>query len=92
MSQAFTESYRQLLYVLFWLFETLLVAVVVIVFCIDPRKSPGVAEAAGLTYWFAFLGLFAASFIVRRTCRRLAVIGWISLLVWFWSMALWPVV
>ena len=92
MSQSFTESRRQLLYVLFWLFESLLVVTVVIGLSIDRRKSPDLAEAAGLTFWFVFLGLFTVSFVLRRACRRLAILGWVSLFAGFWSLALLPVV
>ena len=89
---ALAESHRPLLYVLFCLFETLLVASVVILFCIDPRRRSGIDDAAGLTFWFAFIGLFIVCFILRRACRRLAVIGWLTLFAGFWSLALFPVV
>ena|SRR5437879_6260083 len=92
MSKAFTDSHRTLLYVLFFLFETLLVASVVVLFCTDPRRRSGVDDAAGLTFWFAFVGLFIVCFILRRACRRLTVIGWLSLFAGFWSLALFPVV
>jgi hypothetical protein len=91
MSQTFTESHRHLLIVLFWLFELLLVAAVATIFCIDSRRWSPVQDAAGLTFWFAFIGLFTVSFVLRRTCRRLAIIGWFSLFLGFWSLALLPV-
>jgi hypothetical protein len=92
MNPAFIESRRHLFYILFFLFESLFLAAVTVGFCVDPRKSPGIGEAAGLTFWFAFIGLFTISLILRRACRRLAVIGWISLFIGFWSMAMLPIV
>jgi hypothetical protein len=79
MRIAITESHRTLLYVLFALFETLLVASIVLLACIDPRSRSPFTDAAGVLYWFAFIGLFTVCFILRRTARRLAVIGWLSL-------------
>ncbi len=90
MQKTFTESHRGLLCVLFWLFESLLVAAVVTAFCTDRHKRSPLDEAAGLTFWFAFIGMFIVSFILRRECRRLAVIGWLSLFMSFWSLALFP--
>lgn len=91
MSQAFTESHRHLLLILFWVFESLLTGAVVTLFCVmDPHRISPLEEAAGLTFWFAFVGLFIVSFVLRNVCRRLANLGWISLFVGFWSLALFP--
>jgi len=92
MSTSIADSHRGLLYVLFCLFETLLVASVVGLFCIDPRSGSGIDAGAGVTFWFAFVGLFTVSFMLRRAARRVAVIGWLSLFGAFWSIALSPVV
>jgi len=92
MRTAITESHRTLLYVLFALFETLLLSSVIVLLCTHPRRGLPITDAAGLTFWFAFVGLFAVCFILRRACRRLAVIGWLTLFVGFWGLALMPVV
>ncbi len=92
MRTSITDSHRPLLYVLFCLFEMLLIASVVVLACTDPRRGLPVTDAAGLTFWFAFVGLFVVCFILRRSVRRLAVIGWLTLFVGFWFLALMPVV
>ncbi len=92
MSTSIADSHRGLLHVLFCLFETLLITSVVVLFCTDPRRGSGIDDAAGLTFWFAFIGLFTVSFILRRVARRLAVLGWLSLFGGFWSLAMLPVV
>jgi len=79
-----------LLYVLFSLFEALLVTSVVALYCTDPRGNPVLDDAAGLTFWFAFFGLLTVTFILRKTARRLAVVGWLSLFGGFWSLAMHP--
>ncbi len=86
-----TDSHRQLLYVLFWLFEFLLIASALVLVLTDPRQNPPASEVAGLTFWFAFVGLFTVSFILRRAARRFAVIGWVSLFVGFWGLAAIPI-
>ena len=89
MRPSTADSRRTLLCVLFCLFETLLVASVIILLFTEPRRRP-VTDAAGLTFWFAFVGLFAVTLILRRAAPRLAVIGWLTLLGGFWSLAFVP--
>jgi len=91
MRTSVTDSHRTLLYVLFALFEVLFVASVIVLACIDPRRGLPVSDAAGLTFWFTFVGLFIVSFILRRVARKLAVIGWLTLFGGFWGLALMPV-
>ena len=88
MRTSTTDSHRALLYVLFGLFETLLIAFVILLACIDPRRGLPASDAAGLTFWLAFVGLFTVCFILRRAARRLAVIGWLTLFAGFWYLAL----
>jgi hypothetical protein len=91
MSTSKTDSHRALLYVLFCLFETLLIAsVVLIAFFLDSHRDSLVNEAAGITFWFSFVGLFTTCFFLRRVARRLAVIGWLTLFIGFWGLALVP--
>jgi len=91
MRTCLADSHRGLFYVLFWLFETLLIASGTALAVIDPRRGLLVSDAAGLTFWFAFVGLFTASFVLRRAARRLAVIAWWTLFVVFWGLAAMPV-
>jgi hypothetical protein len=91
MRTSITDSYRALFYVPFCLFETLFIASVIVLACTDPRRSLFVSDAVGLIFWFAFTGLFIASFILRRAGRRLAVIGWLTLFGGFWGLAFTPV-
>jgi hypothetical protein len=90
MSTSFATRNRALLFVLFWLFELLLCTSVVVLRFTDPRKIMPSSDTAGVTFWFAFLGLFVVTFILRKTADKLAVIGWLSLFVGFWSLALLP--
>ena len=92
MRTSLADSHRGLLYVLFGLFETLLVASVIVLACTDSRRRLPISDAAGLTFWFAFVGLFIVCFILRRGARRLAVIGWLTLFGGFWYLALTPAV
>ena len=91
MRNSVTDSHRTLIYVLFALFEFLFIASVILLACIDRRRGLPVSDAAGLTFWFAFVSLFIVSFILRRAARRLAVIGWLTLFAGFWGLALMPV-
>ena len=58
------------------------------VFCIDPRKDLVINDAAGVTFWFAFVGLLTVSLMLRRAARRVAVFGYFSLFGAFWALAL----
>jgi hypothetical protein len=90
MRTTFAGSRRALLYVLFWLFETLLIASAVVLALTDSRRDSSVSDAAGLTFWFAFVGLFTVSYSLRHVARRLAIIGWLSLFVTFWGVVALP--
>jgi|SRR5882724_8602456 len=80
MRTSFTDSHRTLLYVLFWLFETLLIASLIVGACTDPRRDLIATAASGVTFCFSFIGLFAVCFALRRAAHRLAMIGWLTLL------------
>jgi hypothetical protein len=92
MRTSLLDSHRELFYVLFWLFEALLIASALLLLLIDPRRGLPVSDAAGLTFWFAFAGLFTISFLFRRVARRLAIIGWWTLFIGFWSPMALPIV
>lgn len=92
MRTPLADSRRHLLYVLFCLFEILLIASIIVLVISDPRARLLVTTAAAVTYWFAFVGLFAVCFILRHAAPRLAVVGWLSLFAAFWSGALMPTV
>src|SRR3954466_15779498 len=74
MNKGFADSHRSLLWVLWFLFESLLIAAVVTAFWMDNHRRSSLDDAAGLTFWFALIGLFTVSFILRRVCRYLAII------------------
>jgi len=88
---AVADSHRALLYTLFGLFETLIIACVVLAFCVDSREQLAFEDAVGLAFWFAFVGQLIVCFILRRAARRLAIIGWLTLFAAFWCLALVPV-
>ena len=92
MRTSIAASHRALVYVLFYLFEMLLIASVVVLIATDPRAGLAITYTAGTTFWFAFVGLFTLSLILRKAARRLAVIGWVTLFIGFWSTVLFPVV
>lgn len=76
------ESHRHLLFVLFWLFQTLLFASFVVPFAVDRLPGPSVIEAAAaVTCLFSVVGLLIVCFLLRRMARPLATIGWLSLLI-----------
>ena len=77
------ESHRSLFYALFAVFETLLLAGVVALLSVDPRRMAGLYEAAGITFWFSLVGLSIASWLLRRAAPRLAWVGWVSILAGF---------
>jgi len=79
MKKFTAESYRHLLIVLFFLFETLLVASVVTIICFDLRRNPLISAAFGVVFLFSFVGQFVVSFLSIQTVPRLATIGWLSL-------------
>ena len=75
------ESHRHLLFVLFWLFETLLFASFVVPFAVDRRPGPSVIEAgAAVTCLFSVVGQLIVCFLLRRMARPLAMFGWLTLL------------
>ena len=91
MKKFTAESYRHLLIVLFFLFETLFLASVVSGICFDRRWNPQISTAGGITFWFSFVGQLVVCFLLRGSVRRLAIIGWITLFVGFWGLSFFPV-
>ena len=67
-------------------------ASVVILTRIDFRETLAWGEAAGITFWFSFVGLFVTCFLLRRTARHLAIIGWVTLFAGFCFASLLPAV
>jgi hypothetical protein len=92
MATSITNRHRGLLSVLFFIFEALFVASVVILTRIDIREMTVWTEADGVAFWFSFVGLLVVSFLLRRTARHLAVIGWITLVVGFLFAAFLPAI
>ena len=92
MATSVTNRHRGLVSVLFFIFEALFVASVVTLTRIDVCEMAVWSEAAGVTFWFSFVGLFVVSFLLRQAARHLAVIGWITLFIGFWFAAFLPVV
>ena len=91
MRTSLADSHRVLLYLLFGLFEALVVGSVVVILITDHRKALAYDDAAGLVFWFAFTGQFWVCFILRKVARLLAIIGWLTLFLRFWSLALTPI-
>jgi cell division protein FtsW (lipid II flippase) len=80
MRTLFTDRHRDLFVVLFWIFEALFVASVVVIFRTDSPFHPEPINAYAQIIWMvSFVGLFVASFILRRSARYLANIGWLTL-------------
>jgi hypothetical protein len=88
MKKFTAESQRHLLIVLFYLFETLLIASVVTHLSINPRRDLRIDDMAGITFLFAFAGQLVVCFFLRRIARPLAKLGWLTLLVTFFGMML----
>ena len=89
-----TDSRQRLLRISFFVCEALFVAS----FAANEvlwRKYYRAAEDAslffGITFLISLVGLLLVCFCLRRTARRLAVIGWITAFVLFWYGALTPV-
>jgi len=92
MNRIAIESHHSLLYVLFAIFEALLVTAVVVVWSVDPRRMSGVDEAAGIALFFSMIGLSILCWLLRRPAPRLARLGWVSVLLGFAACALLPAV
>jgi hypothetical protein len=90
MNHLAIDTHRSLLYVLFAIFETLLLGGAVALWLVDPRRMSGLEEAAGITVCFSLLGLSTVSWLLRRVAHRLAQVGWISVLAGFVTCALLP--
>ena len=91
MKKFTADSYRHLLIVLFFLFETLFVASVVSGICFDRRWNPQISVAGAITFGFSFIGQLVVCFLLRRIARPYAVAGWFTLFGGFWILALFPV-
>jgi hypothetical protein len=92
MKKFTAESYRHLLIVLFFLFETLLVASVLIHLSIDPRRNSPIDNMAGIAALFSTAGQLVVCFFLRRIARSLAKFGWLTVLLAFLGMMLLPAV
>ena len=81
MRTLFTDRHRDLFLVLFWIFEVLFVASSVTLICKDWRFQHQAFwfVVANITFIFSFVGLLVASFLLRRSARYLANIGWLTL-------------
>jgi hypothetical protein len=71
MNPAGIQSHRGLFYALFTIFETLLVASIVVTWTIDPRKMRLYNDAAGIAGLCGFVGLLLIWWLVRRAMPRL---------------------
>ena len=92
MNRIAIDSHRSLLYALFAVFEALLLAGVVVLWSVDPRRMPGVDDAAGVTLGFSLVGLSIVSWLLRRAAPRLARVGWVSVVAAFLACSLLPVI
>jgi hypothetical protein len=76
----FTDRHRNILVVLFWVFEGLLVASEAVNFCTDsPFHPEAINVAAQITCMFSLVCLFVTSFLLRRSTRYLANFGWLTI-------------
>ncbi len=92
MNRAVIDSHRSLCYALFAIFEALLLGSVVMLWCIDPRRMSGFDDAAGITFWFSFLGVSVLCWLLRDVAPRLVRVGMITLLAGFSACACLPAV
>jgi hypothetical protein len=73
-------SHRVLFCVLIGLFDVLSVASIVVLWSVDPRRSP-FSDATAITGVFSLVGLFVLWWMLRRSEPRLALICILSALV-----------
>ncbi len=73
--------------VLFFIFEALFVASVVVQTRMDFQARLALSDAAGISFGFSFVGLFVVSYLMRRSSRYLTIIGWVTLFAGFWFAA-----
>lgn len=92
MNRTAIDSHRSLFYGPFAIFEALLLFSLVVLCCVDPRRMSGLDDAAGIAFWFSFLGLLVVCWFLRRAASRLAVVGFITVLASFAVCALLPAV
>ena len=92
MNQISPGSHRGLFYVLFAIFEPLLLCSVVVLYSSDPRRRPILDAAAGVTSLFSVLALSILCWIFRRNAERLAALGLITVLVCIFALGLLPAV
>lgn len=88
MNSLVIESHRGLFYALFGMFEVLLLTAGVVLWSGNPRLMSGLDDAAGVIFWFAFLGLSIVSWLLRCAAPRVAKIGLITILVSFIACSL----
>lgn len=90
MQNLLTNSFRHLLIILFFVFETLFVASVIGAFCTKSSADLSISLVFGFAFWFSLLGQLVVCFLLRRRARPLAIVGWITLFAGFWSLVLFP--
>lgn len=88
MADSVANLHRGWLGVLFFIFEVLFVTSVVILTRIDFQERLALSDAAGISFWFSFVGLFIVSYLMRRSSRYLTIIGWVTLFAGFCFAAL----
>ena len=86
------ESHRSLLYVLFCAFEPALVFSLFALVVLDPRAHPVESDAFAVIFCFSFLSVLIVSAVMRRIVPRLAVVGFLSLLIGFLVVGLLPAI
>ena len=92
MNRAAIDSHRSLLYALFAIFETLLLAGVVLLWSVDPRRMSGLDDAAGIAFWFSLVGLSIVSWLLRGVAPRLARVGAVSVVGGFLACSFLPAI
>ena len=92
MNRIPVDTHRRLFFVIFGIFEALLLGAVVVHWSVDPRGLSGLDDAAGVAFWFSFLALSIVSWLLRRTAPRLAVVGFATVLTCFAVCSFLPVV
>jgi len=80
---------QRLLRILFFICETIFIATFAAGEMLVQRNNR-TAGAFGFLFLISLVALLVVCFCLRRTARKLAVIGWITAFILFWYAALTP--
>ncbi|MFM1943630.1 MAG: hypothetical protein RI897_2612 [Verrucomicrobiota bacterium] len=93
MNRVAITTHRKRLYVLFAIFEPMVLLAVVVLWCVDPRSMSGLLhDTAGTVYWLSLGGLLVVSRLLQREAARLARVGLITAVGGFIACSLLPAI